>query len=96
MLVDISQMIFRERERASRVLTVCAMYIRDWKITSTEKPNNNKNHTNDGMKAEYGLEISCSYMDTYVEFGWLWAQSCQGRKKKRARRCRYFSSAAHI
>lgn len=40
----------RGQERAS------ALYIRDWK-TSTEKPNNNKNHTNDGVKAKYGWNI---------------------------------------
>lgn len=43
---------------SERVLSVCT-YIRDWKITSTAQrerktPNNNKNHTNDGTKAEYG------------------------------------------
>lgn len=49
-LVDISDDVF------GVPCFVCFSYIRDWKITSTahRKPNNNKNHTNDGTKAEYG------------------------------------------
>lgn len=39
--------------------SVDEQYIKNWKMnpTAQKKPNNNKNHTNDGMKAEYGWNI---------------------------------------
>jgi hypothetical protein len=44
-LVDISERV-----------TVCCVFLYEKGLenNNTKKPNNNKNHTNDGMKAEYG------------------------------------------
>lgn len=52
-LVNISQMMCdrRERGRACRVFVHKGL---ENNINNTKKPNNNKNHTNDGSKAKYG------------------------------------------
>lgn len=70
-----SQMIFKakETERAFRSM----LHIkRD--STTTVKPNNNKNHTNDDMKAKrIRLEVSCLYM------AWQGKKSARRRRRRR-------------
>lgn len=72
---------------SERVLSVCT-YIRDWKITSTAQrerktPNNNKNHTNDGTKAEYGWKYRVR--TSRLMYGCGQQRKKAAKKKKRRR-----------